>query len=69
VYCSFCFVFFCLVSFDAVALRNGRRSRSTNDRIVSGARIAVVPRRQRTMYRATGYLYRINIGLPLRVRG
>lgn len=61
------FFFFCSVSFDVVVLRNGRRSRSTNDRIVSTTRshIAVVPRRQRTIYRATGYLYRINIGLPI----
>jgi len=69
VYCLFCFVFFCSVSFDAAALRNGRRSRSTNDRIVSAARshIAVVPRRQRTIFRATDYLYRINIGLPRKI--
>lgn len=39
----FCFLFFL---FAAAAIRNGRRSRSTNrDRIVSAA-IAVVPRRQ-----------------------
>ena len=56
-YCVRFVLFFFL--FDAVALRNGRRSRSTNDRIVSAApsHIAVVPRRQRTIYRATAVTY------------
>lgn len=66
-YCSFCFVFF-FVRFSFVrycaALCNGRRSRSTNDRIVSASHIAVVSRVGSVPYTATGYPYRINIGLP-----
>lgn len=66
----FCFFFFVRFSFVRYreALGNGRRSRSTNDRIVSASHIAVVFRVGSVPYTATGYPYRINIGLPRNTR-